>query len=156
MRTYAAGDEIRITVTFSETVVVTGTPQLRLKVGSEDRTANYQGGAGSALVFGYQVAAGESDTEGVSVEANPLSLNGGTIKDGSENVAVLDHAGLAADAGHKVEAIKPELLSAVVNEDELKLTYNETVDGSSTPEAGDFTVSGGDHARDGLQCRGKR
>ena len=145
--TYAAGDEIRITVTFSETVVVTGTPQLRLKVGSEDRTANYQGGAGSGLVFGYQVAAGESDTEGVSVEANRLSLNGGTIKDGSENVAVLDHAGLAADAGHKVEAIKPELLSAVVNEDELKLTYNETVDGSSTPEAGDFTVSGGDQAR---------
>ena len=61
----------------------------------------------------------------MSVEANRLSLNEGTIKDGSENEAVLNHVGLAADAGHKVEAIKPELLSAAVNEDELKLTYNE-------------------------------
>ena len=62
--TYAAGDEIRATVTFSETVVVTGTPRLTLKVGSEVRTANYKSGAGAALVSGYQVAAGESDTDG--------------------------------------------------------------------------------------------
>ena len=37
-QTYAAGDEIEVTVTFSETVEVEGTPQLRLRVGNRTRT----------------------------------------------------------------------------------------------------------------------
>ena len=46
--TYAAGDEIRVTVRFSETVVVTGSPQLRLELGGGRRTATYEGGSGTA------------------------------------------------------------------------------------------------------------
>ena len=58
-RTYAPGDEIRVTVTFSETVEVTGTPQLSLELGGGQRTATYQGGSGTAaLVFTYEVADG--------------------------------------------------------------------------------------------------
>ena len=148
-RTYASGDEIRVTVTFSDTVEVAGTPQLRLELGGGNRTATYGGGTGTAaLVFTYQVAGGESDIDGVGVEAD--SLSGGTIRDGSDNDAVLDHDGLAADAGHKVDAVKPELAAsggAVVNGTTLTLTYNEPLDGSSRPETGDFTVSGGDQAR---------
>ena len=148
-RTYASGDEIRVRVTFSETVEVAGTPQLRLELGGGNRTATYGGGTGTAaLVFTYQVADGESDTDGVGVEAD--SLSGGTIRDGSDNDAVLDHDGLAADGGHKVDAVKPALAAsggAVVDGTRLTLTWDEPLDGSSTPEAGDFTVSGGDRAR---------
>ena len=146
---YVPDDEIQATVTFSETVEVTGTPQLTLELGGGRRTATYGGGSGTAaLVFTYEVADGESDTDGVGVEAD--SLSGGTIRDGPGNNAVLDHEGLASDSGHKVDGVKPAVAAtggAVVNGTVLTLTYDEPLGGSSTPETGDFTVSGGDQAR---------
>ena len=148
-RTYAAEDDIQVTVTFSETVEVTGTPRLSLELGGGSRTATYEGGSGTAaLVFEYEVADGESDTDGVGVEAD--SLSGGTIRDEARNNAELDHDGVAADSGHKVDGVKPELAAsggAVVDGTTLTLTYSEPLGGSSTPEAGDFTVTGGDRAR---------
>ena len=148
-RTYAAGDEIEVTVTFSETVEVEGTPRLTIELGSGRRTANYQGGSGTAaLVFAYEVAEGESDTDGVGVEED--SLSGGTIRDEARNNAELDHDGLAADSGHKVDGVKPKLAStngAVVNGATLTLTYDEPLDGSSTPPASAFTVTGGGASR---------
>ena len=148
-RTYAAGDEIEVTVTFSETVEVEGTPRLTIELGSGRRTANYQGGSGTAvLVFGYEVAEGESDTDGVGVEED--SLSGGTIRDEAHNNAELDHDGLAADSGHKVDGVKPRLAAtggAVVNGTTLTLTYDEPLDGSSTPPASAFTVTGGGASR---------
>ena len=148
--TYAAGDTIEVTVTFDETVAVTRMPQLTLNVGGVDQAANYGSGTGAALVFAYPVADSDLDTDGVSIEANRLSLNGGTIKDGSNNNAVLDHGGLAADSGHKVDAVKPQLAAtggAVVDGTRLTLTYDEALDGGSRPVSGDFTVSGGDRVR---------
>ena len=127
-QTYAADDEIQVTVTFSETVEVTGRPRLRLELGGGTRTATYEGGSGTAaLVIAYKVADGESDMDGVGVEAD--SLTGGTIRDEARNNAELDHDGLAASGG------------AVVNGTTLKLTYDEPLDGSSTPEVGDFTAT---------------
>ena len=124
---YVPDDEIQATVTFSETVEVTGTPQLSLELGGGSRTATYGGGSGTAaLVFAYEVVDGESDTDGVGVEAD--SLSGGTIRDGPGNNAVLDHQGLAADSGHRVDGVKPELAAtggAVVNGTTLTLTYDE-------------------------------
>ena len=148
-RTYEAEDDIQVTVTFSETVEVTGTPRLQIELGGGSRTADYQGGSGTAaLVFEYEVADGDSDTDGVGVEAD--SLSGGTIRDEARNNAELDHDGVAADSGHKVDGVKPELAAsggAVVDGTTLTLTYSEPLGGSSTPEAGDFTVTGGDRAR---------
>ena len=150
-RTYIPGDEIQATVTFSETVEVTGTPQLTLELGGGTRTAAYEGGSGTAaLVFAYEVAEGESDTDGVGVEADSVSPNGGAIQDIAGNPAVLDHQAVAADANHKVDGVKPALAStggAVVNGTTLTLTYDEPLERSSTPVVGDFTVSGGDQTR---------
>ena len=140
-QTYAAGDEIEVTVTFNETVVVTGTPQLRLELGGGRRTADYGGGSGTAaLVFGYEVADGNEDTDGVSIEANRLTLNGGTIRDGSNNNAVLDHGAVTPQAGHKVDGVRPTFVSAAVDGSSLTLTYGEVLDGGSRPVSGDFTV----------------
>ena len=148
-RTYAAGDEIEVTVTFRETVEVTGTPRLQLELGGGLRTAAYRGGTGTAaLVFAYEVADGESDTDGLGVKAD--SLSGGTITDEARNAAVPEHGSLSADSGHKVDAVKPELAAsggAVVDGTRLTLTWDEPLDGRSTPASGDFTVSGGDRAR---------
>ena len=148
--TYAPGDEMEVTVTFSETVAVTGMPRLTLNVGGGNRTANYRSGADATLLFSYTVADGESDADGVSIEADSLSRNGGTIQDAADNDAVLDHEALAADSSHQVDGVKPELAvtgGAVVDGATLTLTWNEPLDGSSTPETDDFTVAGGDHVR---------
>ena len=146
--TYTPGEVIEATVTFSETVVVTGTPQLTLNVGGGDRTANYQSGVDAALLFSYTVV--EGDTDGVSIEADSLSLNGGTIRDGADNAAVLDHGAVTAQAGHKVDGVRPELAAAggaVIDATTLTLTYDEPLDAGSDAEPGDFTVAGGDRAR---------
>ena len=141
-QTYGLGDVIEVTVMFDETVAVTKTPQLRLEVGSRNRPAGYLRGSGtSAPVFGYEVALGDEDTDGVSIAAGRIDLNGGTIQDGADNDAVLDHDGLAADAAHRMDGVKPVFQSAAVNEAELTLTYGEALDGSSRPGTGDFTVN---------------
>ena len=149
--TYAIGNVIEAAVTFDETVVVTGRPQLTLNVGGQTKPAIYDRGSNSdTLVFAYPVASGDLDTDGVSLAAGRIDLNGGTIQDGSDNDAELDHDAVAADTGHKVEGVKPALASTggvVVNGTTLTLTYDEPLDGSSTPDLGDFTVSGGDQAR---------
>ena len=156
-RTYAEGEQIRVTVTFSETVEVEGTPQLRLRVGNRPRTAGYLRGTGTAaLVFGYEVADGDEDTDGVSIEAGRIALNGGMIKDEAENAGELAHGAVAAQAAHKVDGVKPQLAvsgGAVVNGTTLTLTYGEALDGGSRPASGDFTVAGGDHARTVTQIR---
>ena len=140
-RTYAAGDEIRVTVTFSEKVEVEGTPQLRLRVGSRTRTAGYLRGTGTAaLVFAYEVAEGDEDNDGVSNKAGRIALNGGTIKDEAENAAELDHEALALQSGHKVDGVRPELSSAAVDGSSLTLSYGEALDSGSRPASGDFTV----------------
>ena len=147
-QTYAAGEEIEVTVAFSETVEVTGTPQLRLRVGSRNRTAGYDSGTGTAsLVFAYEVADGDEDTGGVSIEAGRITLNGGTIEDEAENAAVLDHEAVAPQVGHKVDGVRPAFLSAAVDGSSLTLTYGEALNEGSRPAPGDFTVEVGGTGR---------
>ena len=93
----------------------------------------------------------------MGVEAG--SLSGGTIRDEARNNAELDHDGLAADSGHKVDAVKPQLAATggvVVDGATLTLTYGELLDASSTLAAGRFHDVGRRFGADGLQCRGKR
>jgi hypothetical protein len=85
-----AGKVVTLTVNVSENVIVTttgGTPTLTLNDGA---SATYASGSGtSALAFTYTVAAGQN-TADLAVTA--LNLNGGTIKDGAGNTAVVTGA----------------------------------------------------------------
>ena len=147
-QTYAAEDVIEVRVTLNETVKVTGTPRLRLRVGSRNRPADYLRGMDTAtLVFGYEVADGDEDTGGVSIEAGRIALNRGTIEDEAENAAELAHEALATQAGHQVDGVRPSLLSAAVDGSSLTLTYGEALDGGSRPVSGDFTVEVGGSGR---------
>ena len=109
---YGIGDKIEVTVTFSEDVTVTGSPQLELTVGSSAKNAAYKSTTDSKVVFSYTVAVNDSDTDGISIAADKLSLNGGTIKDGADNDADLSHSALSAQSGHKVDGIRPAITSA--------------------------------------------
>src|SRR5947209_15374968 len=88
-----AGDVASVTVTMDEAVTVSGTPHLALNIGGTTVQANYLSGSGSnALVFTYTILAGQTDTDGISLDANALSLNGGTITDAAGNPAILTAA----------------------------------------------------------------
>ena len=53
-----------ITVTFSEAVTVSGTPQLTLETGSSDAVVNYTSGSGgTTLTFNYTVASGHTSSD---------------------------------------------------------------------------------------------
>ena len=102
---YAAGTTIPITITFSEAVTVTGTPQLALNTGS-GAAANYTSGSGSpTLTFIYTVAAGQttSDLDYTSITA--LGLNSGTITNAARRCGDVDVAGdrhgWAGGEGHR-------------------------------------------------------
>ena len=141
---YGIGDLVSVVVTFSEPVAVTGPPILGLRVGEDTKQAIYESGAvSSKLVFTYSVAEGDEDTNGVGIEANSLSLDGGTIRGESGDAALLGHEGLGDDPLHRVDGIRPALAAgkeASVKKDTLLLTFAEALDGSSTPEAEDFRV----------------
>ncbi|WP_369921082.1 DUF4347 domain-containing protein [Marinomonas polaris] len=79
---YNEGDVIAITVTFDDAVTVTGTPQLILETGSEDRVVDYVFGSGSnTLTFNYTVQAGDTSADLDYISTSALTLNGGSIKD---------------------------------------------------------------------------
>ena len=109
--TYATGDAIDVEVTFDIEVEVdtaSGTPSLALSIGSATRSASYASTAadGRVLTFAYTVASGDSDQDGVSIAADALALNGGTIKKQDSDVdAVLDHSAISDRTGHIVNKI---------------------------------------------------
>ena len=139
---YVEGEAIALTVTFDEAVTVGGTPQLPLTVGTETRQAAYTGGSGSsALVFSYTVVADDSDDDGVEVEGNTLTANGGTIQDAAGNTAALAHAAITADVAHRVDTVAPTISTATINGAALTLTYSETLDANSLPAPAAWTLT---------------
>ena len=102
--TYRRGETIEVSVTFSAPVTVSGTPTIGLEVGMETRQAEYlTSTVPNVLVFGYMVAADDTDDNGIAVPANGIRLSGGSIVDAQGGAAGLGHAALAADAAHKVD-----------------------------------------------------
>ncbi|MBN2581163.1 MAG: hypothetical protein JXB10_19435 [Pirellulales bacterium] len=80
---YTTNDTIYIDVLFDKDVTVTGTPQLRINLGDEDRYANYSSGSGTdTLTFAYTLQAGDVFTQLQYVGTDALSLGGGTIVNG--------------------------------------------------------------------------
>ena len=102
---YGAGENIEVALSFNETVFIAGNaPTLDVMVGANRRTMTYRrGSVTNTLTFAYTVLPGDEDTDGVSVPANALSLNGGTLRDGVGNDADLRHAELPADADHAAD-----------------------------------------------------
>ena len=105
--TYGLGETIRVTLTFSEAVDVTGAPRLKIKMDPTwgEFWANYESGSGAtALTFAYTVAEPNTSPRGIAALANTLELNGGTVRSASSgDHAKLAHTGLNHDPNHKVD-----------------------------------------------------
>ena len=145
--TYGVGEVIFVAVFFNENVFITttGSAQLEITVGANKRqaVASLSRQSLHQIIFEYTVVEGDLDTDGISIAANKLSLNGGfTINDGNGNAALLFHEPLATQSGHKVNGgplAAPTLSSATAAGPELVLTYNEALAGPA-PDKRAFTV----------------
>lgn len=81
-RLFGSGQFITLVVTFSERVVVTGTPRITATINGNTRQFNYSAGSTTnSLQFRYQVASNETATPGQIAFTTPIGLNGGTILD---------------------------------------------------------------------------
>ena len=112
---YRAGQNLDFTVSFSENVMVSGTPTIRLTIGLSSRSASYLSGSGSSsLIFRYTVQAGDNDGDGIA-SASPVALNGGTIQDAAGNGATLTFIP-PITTGVLVDTIAPALSVLSIND----------------------------------------
>ena len=109
--TYGAGEDIEITVTFNEPVVVTGTPQFGFSAGVPKLADLVSGSGATQLVFAYTVQSGDEDTDGIWIPGHDDSANptfrldpGDAVTGVATDVdAILQNLPLGTQSGHKVD-----------------------------------------------------
>ncbi len=153
--TYKIGDTIVVTVQFSSTVNVNGIPTLTLETGTTDRVLNYLSGSGSdTLSFSYTVQAGDSSNDLDYASTSALSLNGGSIQDGTSQAALLTlptpgtAGSLGANKALVVDGVRPAASGITLSDTTLRIgetatvtvTFNEAVQGLDIV---DFSVANG-------------
>ena len=116
---YAQGETITVGVLFNQSVTVTGSPILELILDSGTvrmRHTNFISSATRGLTFSYAVQPGDEDPTGISIGANALKLNGGSITDQVGNPVDLNLAGHTInitndlfDPVHLVDGIPPQV-----------------------------------------------
>jgi uncharacterized repeat protein (TIGR02059 family) len=126
---YGAGETLTATISWSETVTVTGSPRIPLQ-GLSSKRLIYTSGSGTPITtFSYQVTTGDLDRDGVSVALNTLELNGGTIADAALNTATLSHAAISASLALQVDGTAPSspTLQTTSNGASIDVIYGETL-----------------------------
>lgn len=115
---YVTGDTITVSTTWSETVVVTSTPQIAI-LGLTSKKFTYADGSGSrTLNFVYTVVDGDFSLSGIGLSANSFDTTLGSVMDYSYNAATYGFTAVAQSSGQKVGQI-----AATVS---LALTGNAT------------------------------
>ena len=142
---YGAGETVRVRLTFTEKVDVTGKPHVWLNVGGAARRADHVSGSGTKdLEFAYTVLAEDFDADGVRLCSSTtlnagcgrVSLNGGTVAASSDGFAPgLDHPEQDDQSGDKVDGGSAGPASGV-----------PTIAG--TPRVGQVLMAGTAHIRD--------
>ena len=149
--TYELGETIELRVEFDRTVTISGEPQVALTIGTQTRHATLSAWTTQFLHFEYTVQGEDRDEDGISIAANALLLNGGTIKsaDGTTD-ADLTHGPVAAGRGSKVnggDSTPPKVrrISLISSPDrggtygfgetvEVKVEFDRAVAASGTPQ----------------------
>ena len=127
--TYGAGETIEVSVTFSEAVNATSDTDFELNV-STDKSASLVDGSGTeTLVFGYTVAPGEEDDNGIwigdqdrtLVGSRVVSAQSGTITSvATSATADLTHDALRTQPDHKVDGTRSIVSVEVTSEPSLE------------------------------------
>ena len=104
---YTAGDTITISVPILGAIQFSGSPTLLLTVGTTDKTLTATNVTASPLVFTYNVVAGDTDTDGVVVKANSLTVAANTIEDAAGNDLVTTFAAVNGGTSRTVDTTAP-------------------------------------------------
>lgn len=126
---YALGDSVTVSIGWSETVTVTGSPRVQVQ-GLTSKYFTYASGSGTrTTLFNYVVTSGDLNRDGFSISANSLALNSGTIKDLGSNDANLTHGAIAATSSMQIDGVPPTLTSASIasNGARITLSFSETI-----------------------------
>lgn len=94
---YNVGEAIQYTMTFSEPVILTGTPKFitTLSTGGAIDT-NYISGSGTSILrFSFTISSSYADSDGYAI-TSPLDIGAGTLKDAVGNDANLNFLALVA------------------------------------------------------------
>ena len=136
--TLEIGQGLDIIITFNETVIVTGTPQLELNVvkmnGTENTygNASYVSGSNSTqLTFTYDVDYGFNINALNYRATDSLTLNGGTIKDVANNNVILTLPALPTPGLHSKTIIintEPIITSIVKVTEGNNFTTGDTIE----------------------------
>ena len=157
--TYAAGDIIKLNVTFSERLeVLWQYPRLRLDIGDKARMA-YRvrrnpldiraGEIGHVMAYSYTVQDGDKDDDGISIPANALHRLWGELQDTNGNEVELGHEALASDASHKVATTFVESTDTTAKTGLLTITGTLRVGEIVTADLSNLTDDDGlDYAAD--------
>ena len=100
----------------------------------------FGGRYGISVNFEYMIAKGDLDLDGVAINANSVVLNGGSIRDGAGNDAVLTHSAVAEDSYYIVDGVPATVRSVAITSDpgsdnaygvgdtiEVTVTFSESV-----------------------------
>jgi len=139
--TYKEGDVIAITISFSETVTVTGTPILVLNSGG---TAYYTSGSGSSLLtFNYTVESGHSSADLDYISISSMNLSGGSIKDavGNNTWLNLPTVGGVSSLGGQKDIVISKKPTIVTKEAASVLSTTATINGTVNANNSSSTVT---------------
>ena len=123
---YAAGDVIRLSVGFTETLAVTGAPRLAIRIGTTTRQATFDRAELKSLHFRYTVQRSDDDADGISVAADALTLPAGaTVRDahGANAALGLGSYALGHQTEHKVHTPPRVTGLAIVSTPQQANTY---------------------------------
>ncbi|MFN8927951.1 MAG: beta strand repeat-containing protein [Rhodospirillales bacterium] len=148
--TYSAGSDVFVSLIFSEAINTSGltasNTSVTLNIGGNLRTAVYDasrssqagvvGEAANRLVFKYTVQPGESDTDGIALVANSLTV-GGTVTDRASTPNVSTGGNFNFSPVQNSAAIIP---TPVVADTVAPTATITTVAGSPTDATATFTV----------------
>ena len=100
---YETGEEIGVSIEFTGPIEASGAVQLDLDIGGSRRPAVLDRTSTSTVWFTYRIQSGDRDTDGISIPADAVQLNGGRI--GSPAGATVD-VGLGGHAISNAEEHK--------------------------------------------------
>jgi hypothetical protein len=142
---YPEGQAVDFTITFSENVLVSGTPQLALTIGGQPASAGYRSGSGSGtLTFRHTIPNGEN---GGFVVTSPIILISASIQDAAGNNADVtlpptDFSTLIADTTLPIFSISPPSDSIVnTNAVHYTVTYTDTNPSASPITSGSISLN---------------
>lgn len=117
-RVLAIGEEVIIRAEFSERVYasIAGPPQSVIQIGKKKKRADWKSTA-FGRGFAYVIQEGDLDTDGISIKANSIKLNDGTIQDEAGNHAILYHSEVPDNWEFVVDGTRPVVKKVNITSD---------------------------------------